>query len=315
MSTFKKLKTYSKVQKEINYSTIFSNLAAPTYNNPTPPVKRKHKLNDSESIVETINLNKQALATAKTTASTRGRGRKKAIAEVNKENDIMNQANKNDDQQDLVGKQAVKRKKTKADQLKEQEQFKQIKLFEDSDSNSNGNTEQVDIVETKKSSNEFSLCDNISILNNNQKNSVSRRLKSTKINESSFKTANDRSTSPSATAIVNSAISSIDAYSFAQNNDVHIKSIIKQPTVSDVNNKKKQELEDIAKQQPDTNQAKSQRPKRLVRILEEINLKNDQLTNVKADNKHKHTAATSTPTGLRRRPLKVPQNVSIISKS
>ena len=326
MSTFKKLKTYSKVQKEINYSTIFSNLAAVNNNTPTPPSKYKNKLNDSESIVETINLNKQALATAVKTTTTRGRGRKKATAkttepqtETNKENDLI--PNNNDQQELQVGKQPVKRK-TKADKLKDQEQMKQIKLFEDSDSNSNGNNEAAvtPIAQTKKPSlNEFSFSDNISIVNNNNDNyhpnNISRRLKSTKINESSFKTANDRTTSPSATAIVNSAISSIDAYSFAQSNDLHVKSIIKQPTVSDeINNKKKAELDDMAKQ-IEANQFKSQRPKRLVRILEEINLKNDQLTNVKADNKHKHTAATSTPTGLRRRPLKVPQNVSIISKS
>ncbi len=66
---------------------------------------------------------------------------------------------------------------------------------------------------------------------------------------------------------------------------------------------------------PANEPTKEKRPKRIVRILEEINLKNDQLTTVKCDNKTKHTAATSTPTGLRRRPLKLPQNVSIISKT
>ena len=56
------------------------------------------------------------------------------------------------------------------------------------------------------------------------------------------------------------------------------------------------------------------RPKRNVKILEKIEDKPDQILNVKCDNKTKHTASTSTPSGLRRRPLKAPQDVSMICK-
>ncbi len=54
--------------------------------------------------------------------------------------------------------------------------------------------------------------------------------------------------------------------------------------------------------------------KRAVRILEKIDDKNDQLTNLRIDNKTKHSASTSTPSGARRRPLKAPQDVSLIVK-
>lgn len=57
------------------------------------------------------------------------------------------------------------------------------------------------------------------------------------------------------------------------------------------------------------------RPKRVVKILEELDVKKDQiLQNVKPDNKQKHTASTSTPSGGRRKPLKAPHDVSLIVK-
>lgn len=62
----------------------------------------------------------------------------------------------------------------------------------------------------------------------------------------------------------------------------------------------------------DTDLAKK---KRAVRILENIDDKNDQLTNLRIDNRTKHAASTSTPSGQRRRPLKAPVDVSMIGKS
>ncbi len=52
--------------------------------------------------------------------------------------------------------------------------------------------------------------------------------------------------------------------------------------------------------------------KKAVKILEQIDDKNDQISNFKFDNRTKHAASTSTPSGLRRRPLKMPQELSII---
>jgi hypothetical protein len=51
--------------------------------------------------------------------------------------------------------------------------------------------------------------------------------------------------------------------------------------------------------------------KRLAKLLENIN-HNDILVNVRCDNKTKHTGSTSTPT-IRRRPLKLPLDVSLIA--
>ena len=52
--------------------------------------------------------------------------------------------------------------------------------------------------------------------------------------------------------------------------------------------------------------------KKAVKILEKIDDKNDQIKHFKIDNRTKHAASTSTPSGLRRRPLKMPNEVSMI---
>lgn len=58
---------------------------------------------------------------------------------------------------------------------------------------------------------------------------------------------------------------------------------------------------------------KNTRTKKAVKILVNIDDKNDQISNFKFDNRTKHAASTSTPSGLRRRPLKLPMEVSIIA--
>jgi hypothetical protein len=63
------------------------------------------------------------------------------------------------------------------------------------------------------------------------------------------------------------------------------------------------------------NNNKQTKPKKAVKILETIDDKNDQIANFKPDNRTKHAASTSTPSGLRRRPLKLPQDVSMIVPS
>ena len=80
-----------------------------------------------------------------------------------------------------------------------------------------------------------------------------------------------------------------------------VKSIMKKSTSASMNSDHNSESE-------------ASRPKRGVKILEKIDDKNDQLENLKIDNKTKHSASTSTPTA-RRRPLKAPQDVSMICKS
>lgn len=76
------------------------------------------------------------------------------------------------------------------------------------------------------------------------------------------------------------------------------------------------ELKSIMKQTKPIDESETDiKNKRAVRILAKIDDKNDQLANLKIDNKTKHSASTSTPSGMRRRPLKAPQDVSMISKS
>jgi hypothetical protein len=60
---------------------------------------------------------------------------------------------------------------------------------------------------------------------------------------------------------------------------------------------------------------KEQIDKKSVRIIEAINEKNDCLNNICCDNKKTYTKSTSTPSGLRRKPLKAPHDLSIIDKT
>ena len=50
------------------------------------------------------------------------------------------------------------------------------------------------------------------------------------------------------------------------------------------------------------------------RLLDKINGKDDALVNICCDNKKNYTKSTSTPSGLRRKPLKPPVDVSIITQ-
>ena len=305
MTSMKKLNTYSKTQKVINYSSLFSNVLGNFGSASSEKAAANATLNKSDSIIETINVNKRKLSQhhlvsdVNVVATKRGR-KKKQTVENNKEND---QVFSNKMSSNATSDNAPPIKNTKKKAKEKRPEVKQIILFEDSDSNSN--TCNLQLTDNQ---NRMSLSENISIVNNASKN----KLRSTKINESSFRNSklSNRSASPSATAIVNSAISCIDAYDFLQNEKpAKSKSIIK-----DSRNSKN---ENIAEANPEKEPkvATSNPPKRSVRIIEDINLKNDKLESIKCDNKHKHTAATSTPSGLRRRPLKLPQNVSIISKS
>lgn len=58
--------------------------------------------------------------------------------------------------------------------------------------------------------------------------------------------------------------------------------------------------------------AKKAKGKKVVKIIE-IDTKNDQIDNFKIDNRKKHAVSTSTPSGMRRRKLQLPQDFSMIS--
>lgn len=63
---------------------------------------------------------------------------------------------------------------------------------------------------------------------------------------------------------------------------------------------------------PSKKQTTTAASKKAVVILEKIDDKNDQLTKLKLNNRIKHAAQTSTPSGLRRKPLKPPTDISMI---
>lgn len=102
--------------------------------------------------------------------------------------------------------------------------------------------------------------------------------------------ASNLSISATATAIVNSGIS----YSSSINDQTAPKSIMK------------------AKQDKSQETEENKKPKRGVRIHDDF--VKTELLGVKCD-KHKYSASTSTPSGLRRKPLKAPQDVSMICKA
>lgn len=122
-----------------------------------------------------------------------------------------------------------------------------------------------------------------------RKPSATRMKKST----SASNMATNLSVSATATAIVNSGISNTS--SMIEENKVAPKSIMKSKE-----NKMEPEVEDAKKS------------KRGVRIQDELGPKSE-IIGVKCD-KHKYSASTSTPSGLRRKPLKLPQDVSMICK-
>lgn len=125
------------------------------------------------------------------------------------------------------------------------------------------------------------------ILTKTEQKTKTRKTKVTKLKKS--ESASNLSISASATAIVNSGISC----SSSINDQPAPKSIMK------AKNDKKQEHDE------------NQKPKRGVRIQDDF--VKSELLGVKCD-KHKYSASTSTPSGLRRRPLKAPQDVSMICK-
>ncbi|CAF0780883.1 unnamed protein product [Brachionus calyciflorus] len=107
--------------------------------------------------------------------------------------------------------------------------------------------------------------------------------------------SNNLSVSATATTIVNSGISYTN--SISEENKSNPKSIMKS----------KENKMDVA-----TDADEGKKVKRGVRIQENIAEKSEFI-GVKCD-KHKYSASTSTPSGLRRKPLKMPQDVSMICK-
>lgn len=143
------------------------------------------------------------------------------------------------------------------------------------------------------------LFENSDSSDDKHQDTVSTRSASSRSNSSN----NNASVSATASAIVDSANStqmgSSSTLGPATSFSSQPKSIMKST--------KSQLTESVTSQQP----AK----KRNVKIMDEISNKPDDiLSNLKPDNKTKYKASTSTPSGLRRKPLKAPTDVSFIMK-
>jgi hypothetical protein len=148
-------------------------------------------------------------------------------------------------------------------------------------------------------------------------NRMSTRSSRSNLTRETSGNANEASVSATATAIANSANST---YDFPPRNHgpevvdkLPIKSIMKKTTTGA---EQPQARGILTNMQPPPLPAEDAKPKRTVKILSMLNVNKVDpiLNNLKCDNKTKHSASTSTPSGLRRRPLKAPVDVSMIDK-
>jgi len=260
---FKKLKTYSKTNKLVNYSTLFTDIADAPDNTRATSTRKKTKSSFPPPAKSHLLKNTQE----------------------NKENN---------------NKSSKKEKKTQ-----------QIHLFDESSSSSSSSNEDNEELEPKKRNPQpkpkrskalTAACQKV-VVQLQQQN-----IETSSINENNDENSSRRSASPSATAIIDfSSILSHQSQSKAS-------SLSSKATPVAVAETKKISVPTAPVSVAAPVAGLGPRTRRQQQILTEINLKNDQLAGkVKPDNKAKHTASTSTPSGLRRRPLKCPQNVSVIS--
>jgi hypothetical protein len=282
----KTLKTYSKHQRVVNCENLFQNFASTSDEqfSSSNNSSEKAKLEEANQEIKT-KRGRRVASKAPETASKQRNNSQKGRAASAKEAEIaaVTTTKPTKKRQNLGEKPTVqhepKKRSKKLDENKENSQQQEMPK------------EPIKLFEMSEDS-----------------NSSSGRLASNAIKkETKSKSEKKLSVSASATQIVDSMVSTCNVTREKKSNDSTLKSILK-PS-SRVTNLK--ETPDTQSQQA----VKKAKSKRLVKISAEITCRNDNLTSLKCDNRKKHAASTSTPTGTRRKPLKAPQNVSIICKN
>lgn len=368
MPNYKNLKTYSKTQKVVNYSTLFDKEPEPYMFNSSSSSEATTENNDPAPQEDTTGESKPVKAASK-------RGRKK---KVDKENEAPKQATSTStgsgkkaalpepevsevvyDKSEAEPKTTGRRKAARVDYNPagtKRTEARAIKLFQ-SLSNTEASSSQ-----SQSSQNITSGCGTTqdapkhSTVLNDTCAEIDAKLKAVEIEP---KTTSTRGAKKAATAKLKASSSASNlktaksgsrgskaaalAAETKENNLAKVETkkggIKKSKSTSNVLTVKKAQLmnmnenkEELVKEVgpvksiikskteesgkengiPSKKTTTTASSKKAVKILEKIDDKNDQLTKLKLDNRIKHAAQTSTPSGLRRKPLKLPTDISMI---
>jgi hypothetical protein len=337
MPNYKSLKTYSKTEKVVNYSTLFDN-------------KEPYDFDSSSNSESMENNDKKTdlKSPLDLTAQTISKSTKKTVY---KENMIPKQTygkravrSKKVDEKPIEEKLPRKKVEEKVPVLgKRKVQKKEIKLFQIStlsdSTNKSDSTQNTENMEDTYTEIENAM-KNVAIVSMKEEpvnekgkqtlkssNSVtnlkatSRGAKTRKVTSENIKIEPKKGgikKSKSTSNVISSKKIQLVASDVNRAKIVkeinQTKSILKSRNDQSVENKDasvySSERHESTSKKTNAHTATS-KSKKAVKILD-IDDKNDQIPNFKIDNRTKNLASTSTPSGLRRRPLKVLQEISMI---
>lgn len=330
MPNYKSLKTYSKTQKVVNYSTLFdkerynfnsSSASDSTENNEQIVTKPSKKTKSAKKVIDKENI------MPVNSRATRGKKNSEKIVDS-----LVGDQNQEDEAK-INGKRKARINNTKATKKTE----KSVKLFQMSNVETSSISQDEkshdpkmdntchDIEEKMKDisietnskgvmtrgKRTLKACTSASNLKSNIRSTRAKADVINKENNPKVETKKggikkSKSTSNVLTAKKIQLVASDEKRTELVKEVSHIKSIMKSRT-EDPDESTATKDQSISKKS--TVPIKS---KKAVKILETIDYKNDQISHLKIDNRTKHAAATSTPSGLRRKPLKAPQDISVI---
>lgn len=284
MPNYKSMRTYSKREKVVNYSTLFD--------------KEPYEFDSSDS---QTTENKQA---------------EPAPSKVKKKVDKENKAPAKLTQTKSNKEQIPASKKTKKNV---EQEVPEIKLFEISNNNSETSSRESD--QTSKSQNTCSeimnKMENIQIQQNESESSRPRRnCRTTTAARAAEALAKETATKKKRGITKSKSTSNIKNLSTKKaqmiTEDPNKSDLVKQIGSIKSIIKSRSETTDDSKPKITETEKKTKGGKKAVKIIE-IDAKNDQIENFKIDNRKKHAVSTSTPSGMRRRKVQVPQDFSMIS--
>lgn len=322
MPNYKSLKTYSKTQKVVRYSTLFDNPQSCNLDSDTS------KIEDKPEVIATISK-------SKSTSDQNGPDNK--IPEPEPEPEIAEASE--------ISKRKARVDYNPITKTKKVSKAKTVKLFQMS------NMDSSDSASSSACAGGDSMA---SAVNNNQGENntcgeIEEKMKDGlvisntvgKVEEAGTTQKKTMSSSKSSTSLKRPAVRGRPKKTDKENKtEDKIGRIKKSKSTSNVLSSKKMELinsgdntgdlvgiKSIMKSQVQSKQSNDNKvtkvedkikppvakAKKAVKILEEINYKTDEITNFKIDNRTKHAASTSTPSGLRRRPLKMSTELSMIA--
>lgn len=312
MSKFKSLKTYSKTQKVVNYSTLFAPNSEPyEFDDSTNSIEKDEQPVKQPDVPET--KPKRILRTKKKTDSIQADEEPKPAGKSKTKSKKTDTVDTNEVDPPVETQPTTKRK-ARIDTKKES-----IKLFENTNmdmSNASSNKSTIETndfvapeppkLETRAKSTSTSGQQKRTLRSSSSASNIkSGNAKKTKINDLNKENKLGGRVGMSKCS---SASNMLKLTESKENNIVKEVTRIKSIMKSRIDESLSDQAAVAATDKPQAKVAK-----KAVKILENIDDKNDQLANFKFDCRKKHGAPTSTPSGLRRKPLKLPQDVSMIA--